>query len=60
MGTEQKEAQARSVGCQQLDVGLLKGEVSQDDGNLQDPLCLHVADTVIPGRVEEAMQALLT
>lgn len=59
MGTEQKEAQARSVGRQQLDVGLLEGQVSQDDGNLQHPLSLHVADTVIPRRVEEAVPALL-
>lgn len=59
MGTEQKEAQARSVGRQQLDVGLLEGQVSQDDGNLQHPLRLHVADTVVPRRVEEAVPALL-
>lgn len=60
MGTEQKEAQARSVGRQQLDVGLLEGQVSQDDGNLQYPLRLHVADTMIPWRVEEAVPVLLT
>lgn len=59
MGTEQKEAQARSVGRQQLDVGLLEGQVSQDDGNLQHPLCLHVADTGVPRRVEETVPALL-
>lgn len=59
MGTEQKEAQARSVGRQQLDVGLLEGQVSQDDGNLQHPLRLHVADAVVPRRVEEAVPALL-
>lgn len=60
MGTEQKEAQARSVGRQQLDVGLLEGEVSQDNGNLQHPLGLHVTDTRVPWRVEEALPALLT
>lgn len=59
MGTEQKEAQARSVGRQQLDVGLLEGEVPQDDGNLQHPLGLHVFDPGIPRRVEEAVLALL-
>lgn len=59
MGTEQKEAQARSVGRQQLDVGLLEGQVSQDDGDLQHPLGLHVADAVTPRRVEEAVPALL-
>lgn len=59
MGAEQKEAQARSVGRQQLDVGLLEGQVSQDDGNLQHPLRLHVADAVVPRRVEEAVPALL-
>lgn len=60
MGAEQKEAQARSVGRQQLDVGLLEGEVSQDDGNLQHPLRLHVTDAVSPWGVEEAVPALLT
>lgn len=60
MGTEQKEAQARSVGRQQLDVGLLEGQVSQDNGNLQHPLGLHVTDTQIPRRVEEALPPLLT
>lgn len=60
MGTEQKEAQARSVGRQQLDVGLLEGEVSQDNGNLQHPLGLHVVDTRVPWRVEEAVPAFLT
>lgn len=59
MGTEQKEAQARSVGRQQLDVGLLEGEVPQDDGNLQHPLGLHVFDAGIPRRVKEAVLALL-
>ena len=59
MGTEQKEAQARSVGRQQLDIGLLEGEVSQDNGNLQDPLGLHVTNTRVPRRVEEALPALL-
>lgn len=59
MGTEQKEAQARSVGRQQLDVGLLEGEVPQDNGNLQHPLGLHVFDPGIPRRVEEAVLALL-
>lgn len=58
MGAEQKEAQARSVGRQQLDVGLLEGEVTQDDGNLQHPLGLHVADARGPRRVEEALPAL--
>lgn len=60
MGTEQKEAQARSVGRQQLDVRLLKGEVSQDNGNLQYPLGLHVTDTRVSWWVEEAVPALLT
>ena len=60
MGTEQKEAQARSVGRQQLDVGLLEGEVSQDNGNLQHPLGLLVTDTRVPRWVEEAVPALLT
>lgn len=60
MGAEQKEAQARSVGRQQLDVGLLEGEVSQDDGNLQHPLGLHVADALVSRGVEEAVPALPT
>lgn len=59
VGAEQKEAQARSVGRQQLDVGLLEGEVPQDDGDLQHPLGLHVFDAGIPRRVEEAVLALL-
>lgn len=60
MGAEQKEAQARSVGRQQLDVGLLEGEVSQDDGDLQHPLGLHVADALVSRRVEEALPAIST
>lgn len=59
MGAEQKEAQARSVGRQQLDVGLLEGEVPQDDGDLQHPLGLHVADAQVPRRMEEALPVLL-
>lgn len=59
VGTEQKEAQARSVGRQQLDVGLLEGEVSQDDGDLQHSLGLRVAGAWVPRRMEEALPVLL-
>lgn len=59
MGAQQKEAQARSVGRQQLDVSLLEGEVPQDDGDLQHPLGLQVFDAGIPRRVKEAVLALL-
>lgn len=59
MGAEQKEAQARSVGRQQLDVGLLEGEVPQDDGDLQHPLGLHVTGAWVPRRVEETLPVVL-
>lgn len=59
MGAEQQEAQARSVGRQQLDVGLLEGEISQDDGDLQHPLGLHVTGSWVPRRMEEALPVFL-
>lgn len=51
--TEEEEAQTCAVRCQLFDIGLLKGQVPQDDGYLQYTLTLHVRDAHIPLRVKQ-------
>lgn len=45
---EKEEAQTRAVHRQLLDVGLLEGQVPQDDGYLQHALSLHVRRAHVP------------
>lgn len=46
--TEKEETQTGAVHCQLFDIGLLKGQVPQDDGYLQNALTLHIRDAHIP------------
>lgn len=51
--TEKEEAQTCTVHCQLFDIGLLEGQVPQDNGYLQYTLTLHVRDAHIPLRVKQ-------